>query len=463
MIQPNARPASKMPAAAPGPAGRPRTAAPAPAASRPVSLITGRPVSKAGAAPGHGNATAAGTAHRTATGTAMRRPVTATAGRPAMHKPTTIQPAPGRRPVSAATNVTAVRRPAGVRNTTSVHSRGVQPAAIAHRPGVRTAPTGATRTGAARTGATRTGAIRTGSAEKPVTGWPHHGKKHHAGPPAGTTTRHATMPTRHAGRHPEGKTTVIRHDHHAPGHHTPGRRTPGQPTVHHRPGQHTVHHTPGTPGPRTVRYAPGTPGHSTVYYTPGTPVESVQYTQYGQPGQPLPAAQSVPMGQPTPAGMPASQSLPAGDYGGCPTSSRGEPTMPYTTTPRRPCHNCGTSVRGCTTLSRFAFNSAELKNAHKAQLRQLAERILTQSSNTVVATGHADSSGTEDYNEALGEKRAAAVVKELKKQLSLLKPGSQKHLFWKIDSKGEAMPVSQTDAAANRRVSICVKKGSFSK
>lgn len=86
-----------------------------------------------------------------------------------------------------------------------------------------------------------------------------------------------------------------------------------------------------------------------------------------------------------------------------------------------------------------------------------------QNSNAVIATGHADSSGTEDYNEALGERRAAAVVKELKKQLALLKPGSQKGLFWKTDSKGETQPVSQTDAAANRRVTICVRKGSFSR
>jgi OOP family OmpA-OmpF porin len=120
-------------------------------------------------------------------------------------------------------------------------------------------------------------------------------------------------------------------------------------------------------------------------------------------------------------------------------------------------------VRGCTTLSRFAFNSAELKSSHKAQLRQLAERILRQKSNTVIATGHADSSGTEDYNEILGEKRAAAVVRELKKQMRLLKPGSQKLLLWKIDSKGESSPVSQTDAAANRRVTICVRKASLSR
>lgn len=174
-----------------------------------------------------------------------------------------------------------------------------------------------------------------------------------------------------------------------------------------------------------------------------------------------------------------------GGYGGCPTATPAPgpgstypgpggtypepgptstlPSEPSSATPARPCHNCGASARGCTTVSRFAFNSAELKNSHKVQLRQLAERILRQNSNAVIATGHADSSGTEDYNEALGERRAAAVVKELKKQMALLKPGSQKHLFWKIDSKGETRPVSQTNAAANRRVAICVRKGSFAK
>jgi outer membrane protein OmpA-like peptidoglycan-associated protein len=114
-------------------------------------------------------------------------------------------------------------------------------------------------------------------------------------------------------------------------------------------------------------------------------------------------------------------------------------------------------------LSRFAFNSAELKTSHKTQLRQMAERILQQNSNTIIATGHTDKSGTEDYNEVLGERRAASVVKELKRQMALIRPGSQKKLFWRTDSKGETRPVSDTDDAANRRVTICVRKGIFNR
>jgi outer membrane protein OmpA-like peptidoglycan-associated protein len=104
-----------------------------------------------------------------------------------------------------------------------------------------------------------------------------------------------------------------------------------------------------------------------------------------------------------------------------------------------------------------------LTTSHKTQVRQLAERILQQSSNAIIATGHTDRSGTEDYNEVLGERRATAVVKELKRQLSLLKPGSGKRVFWRTDSKGETRPVSDTDAAANRRVSVCVRRAVFSR
>lgn len=117
-----------------------------------------------------------------------------------------------------------------------------------------------------------------------------------------------------------------------------------------------------------------------------------------------------------------------------------------------------TATKGCTTLSRFAFNSAELKPIHHSQLRELAIRIFREEINAVIATGHTDTSGTEDYNEALGARRAAAVVKELRKQLSVLKPNAHKNLFWKIDSKGETAPVSDNDTAANRRVHLCTRK-----
>ncbi len=125
------------------------------------------------------------------------------------------------------------------------------------------------------------------------------------------------------------------------------------------------------------------------------------------------------------------------------------------------CHACGLKARGCITLSGFAFNSSQLNAQHRNQIRALADRILQQNINAVIATGHTDSSGTENYNEALGARRASAVVRELRKQLSMLRPNAHKNLFWRIDSKGEIQPVSQTNPAANRRVAICVRRAKF--
>jgi outer membrane protein OmpA-like peptidoglycan-associated protein len=128
---------------------------------------------------------------------------------------------------------------------------------------------------------------------------------------------------------------------------------------------------------------------------------------------------------------------------------------------QKPCHTCGSKTKGCTTISSFAFNSSQLRAGHKKQINQLASRILRENINAVIATGHTDSSGSEDYNEALGARRAGAVIRELRKQLKTLKPNAHRELFWKILSRGESQPISKTDAAANRRVHLCVRKAKF--
>ena len=133
---------------------------------------------------------------------------------------------------------------------------------------------------------------------------------------------------------------------------------------------------------------------------------------------------------------------------------------PYKAVPaRKPiCHTCGSRYSGCMTLSRFAFNSAQLKPMHKKLLRELATRILRGKINAIIATGHTDRRGAESYNEALGARRAGAVIRELRKQLSILRPSAHKNLFWKIETRGKRYPISTVDAAANRRVHICVRK-----
>ena len=131
---------------------------------------------------------------------------------------------------------------------------------------------------------------------------------------------------------------------------------------------------------------------------------------------------------------------------------------PSVSNPAPTCHTCGKKSGGCTTLLRFVFNSAHLTAMHQKQIRDLAIRILKQHSNAVIITGHTDKSGKENYNQILGFRRAGTVMRALKKQLALLKPNSHKDLFFKIRSGGEKQPISNTDAAINRRVHICLRK-----
>lgn len=273
---------------------------------------------------------------------------------------------------------------------------------------------------------------------------------HYATVPRGSITgAHSTVTTRHrpvtTGRRPV--TTEHRTDHRTV---TTGRRpvAPGRKPVGGWAYRKGIHRAPGVPGVNVTNY----------YTASGSPIQPGA-APAGQPaaGQPIGFRGMGSRFEPATyrSSIPVSQPVYTGTTPGCP------PVSP--TTSRPACHTCGSGRKGCTTLSRFAFNSAQLKPAHKAQLRQLATHILGQKINAVIATGHADSSGTEDYNEALGAKRASVVIKELRKQLAMLSPGSQKTLFWKIDSKGETRPVSDTDAAANRRVAICLRKASFNR
>jgi outer membrane protein OmpA-like peptidoglycan-associated protein len=210
-------------------------------------------------------------------------------------------------------------------------------------------------------------------------------------------------------------------------------------------------------GPLVVRRGQQIPGRR-VYY-PGRLINQPTYRSgYANP----------PVGASVPANAPGGY-VPG--YGYCTPRAPVQqvPSTPVyqpATTPapgaagvRKPaCHTCGLHKKGCTTLSRFAFNTSQLNAFHKKQIRDVALRIVSNHNNAVVVTGHTDTSGTEKYNNALGARRAGAVVRELRKQLSVLKPNAHKNVFWKIVTKGETQPISKTDAAANRRVHLCIRK-----
>ena len=61
----------------------------------------------------------------------------------------------------------------------------------------------------------------------------------------------------------------------------------------------------------------------------------------------------------------------------------------------------------------YGFDSALLSEEARAELQRLAERLRAAPGAELTIEGHCDDRGTEEYNMALGEKRANAVKKYL--------------------------------------------------
>ena len=97
---------------------------------------------------------------------------------------------------------------------------------------------------------------------------------------------------------------------------------------------------------------------------------------------------------------------------------------------------------------RFDFNRASLTSSSKNGLQQIAD-CLKNAGGTVIIEGHADERGTEEYNLALGDRRARSVTTYLER---LGVSGGKVRVI----SKGETDPLdpSSNEAAwaKNRRV-----------
>lgn len=94
---------------------------------------------------------------------------------------------------------------------------------------------------------------------------------------------------------------------------------------------------------------------------------------------------------------------------------------------------------------KFRLGSAELTDEAKAALDQLATRI--KDLNRVVfieIQGHTDSTGSESYNEELGQERAEAVRRYLNRQHNL------PLVRMSTISYGEGMPAVENNTRANR-------------
>lgn len=117
-----------------------------------------------------------------------------------------------------------------------------------------------------------------------------------------------------------------------------------------------------------------------------------------------------------------------------------------------------------TTLSEFALNSAALTAAHLEKIKTLAWGIrmhlgLRVSANaTIHITGHTDTSGGEELNAALGQKRAEAVQAALREALTAEGVTDAQIVALDADSAGESHPAIPTGDgvrnASNRRVDV---------
>lgn len=103
----------------------------------------------------------------------------------------------------------------------------------------------------------------------------------------------------------------------------------------------------------------------------------------------------------------------------------------------------------------FAFDSADLTGQANAGLALAADKVKAGKATAVTVTGYTDSTGADDYNLALSQRRAESV----KAALTPLLPG----VSITASGKGEADPVATNDnaegQALNRRVSIVFEAG----
>lgn len=108
---------------------------------------------------------------------------------------------------------------------------------------------------------------------------------------------------------------------------------------------------------------------------------------------------------------------------------------------------CGSVIHGI----EFAYDSAELRPAAEPVLAELFRGLQAEASAAIVIEGHTSSEGSTEYNQALSERRAAAV------RADLLRRGLSADRLRAVGI-GEARPIAPNDdesgRAINRRVEI---------
>jgi OOP family OmpA-OmpF porin len=99
----------------------------------------------------------------------------------------------------------------------------------------------------------------------------------------------------------------------------------------------------------------------------------------------------------------------------------------------------------------FDFDKSDLKADSKAKLADLADKVKAINLEVVIAVGHADAIGTDEYNQKLSVRRAESV------KAFLVSKGIEKNRVY-TEGKGEKQPVADNKTsegrAKNRRVEI---------
>jgi outer membrane protein OmpA-like peptidoglycan-associated protein len=101
----------------------------------------------------------------------------------------------------------------------------------------------------------------------------------------------------------------------------------------------------------------------------------------------------------------------------------------------------------------FAVNQATLQSAGQQNLRDLAASLRDYEGTDVLVVGHTDSSGTDEYNQGLSERRADAA------RNFLVGAGLEAGRVTAV-GRGESEPIASNDTAAgmqeNRRVEVAI-------
>lgn len=114
-------------------------------------------------------------------------------------------------------------------------------------------------------------------------------------------------------------------------------------------------------------------------------------------------------------------------------------------------------------LDRFQFDRPGVQPQHRPIIDEMARIVVTSAGtpnaiHTIRIVGHADSTGSDQYNLNLGQQRAVSVQQELVAAIDKLRPGHSRTLTIIPQSLGESNPIADNTTAdgqaRNRRVEV---------